>query len=347
MEDFNKMDFTDTSKYNENIILDKDEGDEYIADLKVMLTIRSAERRLADAKKEGLIKGPVHLSVGQEAIATGISKYLLKTDMVFGGHRSHAHLLSLGSPLYPFFLEVLAKKGGLSKGMGGSMHLWDESNGFMGSTPIVSGTVPLALGAGLAASLTKTDRIAVTYMGDGAVEEGVVHESFNLAKLMGLPVLFVIENNLFASHMHISQRQPNIYTARFAEANAIPFRVVDGNNIKCMSEAANCAIKSIRSGGGPQFIEAITYRWYGHVDWREDIDVGVSRSLDDIKAWKGRDPLERLKNGLIEIGMLTEQQYETIQEGIRENVDAQWHLAFEEAQDIERPITENVYSKTE
>ena len=166
------------------------------------------------------------------------------------------------------------------------MHLIDKSKGFYGSVPIVSGTVPLAVGAGLACKMQKTSNVAVSYFGDGALEEGVVHESLNLASLYKLPVIFIVENNLFASHMHISLRQPNLSTTRFAVANNIPFEIIDGNNITDVSKAAKNAIKITRSGEGPFFIEAITYRWNGYVDWRDDIDVGIQRSKEDLKIGK-------------------------------------------------------------
>ena len=166
------------------------------------------------------------------------------------------------------------------------MHLYDQSSGFYGSVPIVSGTVALAVGSAMASRMQGLDDIGLAYIGDGAVEEGVVHESFNLAKVQNAPMLFVIENNLFASHMHISLRQPSNMTSRFAVANDIPFKVVDGNDVCSIYNAAADQISAMRDGGGPMLLELVTYRHYGHVDWRDDIDVGVERSLDDVDNWK-------------------------------------------------------------
>lgn len=267
--------------------------------LKMMQLIRFCENKLADMRRQGNIGGPVHLGAGQEAIAVGISKYLRKSDRIFSAHRSHAHLLALGSDLGALFAEVLGRSTGLTKGMGGSMHLWDQPNGFYGSVPIVAGTVPLAVGAGLAAKLEGSKDIGVAYFGDGAAEEGIVHESLNLASQLKIPVLFVCENNLFSSHMHISQRQPLQSVARFADANGIKNQIVDGNNLLDVQAAAEELINFVRSGQGPAFIEAITYRQYGHVDWREDIDVGVNRSAEDLAVWKNRDPIRRLSEALI------------------------------------------------
>jgi pyruvate dehydrogenase E1 component alpha subunit len=310
-----------------------------------MLRIRLTERKLADGRKNGLIGGPVHLSVGQEAIAVGVSATLCKTDRIFGAHRSHSHLLALGSSIYKLFAEVLGKETGHSKGMGGSMHLWDESHGFYGSVPIVAGTVSLAVGAGLAAKLQNKSDVAIAYFGDGAIEEGVVHESLNLARTHNIPVIFVVENNLFASHMHISKRQPKDSTARFAFANDIDFRVVDGNDVIAVEAAASELIQKARQGEGPGFIEAITYRWYGHVDWREDIDVGVHRSQKDVDNWRARDPIHRLKHAMIEAGIWTEEQDKQLYSILQNEIDKAWNLALSDPYPEQSALLNNVYSK--
>jgi len=286
------------AKHHGRIMIDGVGNDLLISSLRLMLLIRRCEQKLALGRKNGDVGGPVHLGVGQEAIAVGVSSHLQSTDRVFGAHRSHSHLLALNPDPYPLFAEVLGKSTGHSKGMGGSMHLWNQPSGFYGSVPIVAGTVSLAVGAGIAAKLQKIDDVAVAYLGDGAVEEGVVHESLNLARIQDAPVLFVVENNLFASHMHISLRQPSDAISRFAQANDIPYELVDGNDIVSVSNAANELITQARQGRGPGMIEAVTYRWYGHVDWRDDIDVGVHRSLTEVSNWKARDPILRLSNAM-------------------------------------------------
>ena len=207
------------------------------------------------------------------------------------------------------------------------MHLWNQPNGFYGSVPIVAGTVPLAVGAGLAAKLCKSDDIGVAYLGDGAIEEGVVSESLNLASLLSIPVLFVVENNLFSSHMHISERQPNASTCRFAEANDIEFELVDGNDICEVLEVSSRLIGNVRSTKKPAFIEAVTYRHYGHVDWRDDIDVGVNRSADDLVKWKQRDPIKRLKDSLIKNDLITNRNFDELYKEIISQAEAEWDRA--------------------
>ena len=296
--------------------------------LSMMLIIRKTEQQLALGRKEGLIGGPVHLSVGQEAIAVGISKNLIKSDRVFGAHRSHAHLLALNPDNYRLFAEVLGKKTGFSKGMGGSMHLIDQSNGFYGSTPIVAGTVSLAVGAAMAAKMQNLKDISVAYVGDGAVEEGVVHESFNLSKVFKSPILFVIENNLFASHMHISLRQPSNIISRFAVANQIPYKLLDGNDVVSVSQNSKLMIDDIRNGKGPRILELITYRWYGHVDWKEDVDVGVARSIDEINDWKKRDPIQRLSQSMINSKIWTKEEEMELIYKIENEIKVAWEKAI-------------------
>jgi pyruvate dehydrogenase E1 component alpha subunit len=312
--------------------------------LYLIILIRKTEQQLAFARKNGLIGGPVHLGVGQEAIAVGISQNLKKTDKVFGGHRSHSHLLALNPDFFKLFAEVLGKETGFSKGMGGSMHLFDQSNGFYGSTPIVAGTSSLAVGAALAVKMQNLKDIAVSYIGDGAIEEGVVHECFNLAKILNLPILFVIENNLFASHMHISLRQPSETSSRFAEAYHIPSKLIDGNDVFAVFENSKQLIDNIRNGKGPAILELITYRWYGHVDWREDIDVGVARSLEDIKNWKARDPIYRLSQSMIHSKIWTKEEENELCNKIDKEIQIAWDKAMSDPYPSEDSILKFVYS---
>lgn len=336
MNDWSLSDLADPAQYQQAIDVAGYDVETLLTQLQAMLRIRLAERCLADGRRDGVIRGPVHLGVGQEAVAVGVAAELRKTDRVFGAHRSHSHVLSMGSSLHRLFAEILGKETGLSRGMGGSMHLWDQPNGFYGSVPIVSGTVPLAVGAALAAKLQGGGDVGVAYLGDGAVEEGVVHESLNLAKMLKAPAIFVVENNLFASHMHISLRQPKESTARFAAANDIPYEVVDGNDVVKVRLAAARLISLARGGKGPGFLEAVTYRWYGHVDWREDIDVGVKRSSEDVVAWRKRDPVARLVAGLQALGLIDVDQLAHMESEITKEVADAWKMA---QADVYPPLT--------
>jgi TPP-dependent pyruvate/acetoin dehydrogenase alpha subunit len=330
-------------KYQQPIdILDQDPV-ALLTQLRMMIRIRLAERCLAEGRRDGLIGGPVHLGVGQEAIAVGVAAELRKTDRVFGAHRSHSHVLSMGSSMHRLFAEILGRNTGLSRGMGGSMHLWDQPNGFYGSVPIVSGTVPLAVGAALAAKMQGCGDVGVAYLGDGAMEEGVVHESLNLARMLKAPILFVVENNLFASHMHISLRQPKDATARFAAANDIPYEIIDGNDVVKVRTAAARLIDSARAGEGPGFLEAVTYRWYGHVDWREDIDVGVNRSSLEVDAWRKRDPIARLVAGLNALSLIDMKHLAAIESEIALEVAEAWSQAQLDAYPPLSALTSRVF----
>ena len=335
----------DPSKFQGPISIDGISPEILKSMLNSMSIIRKTEQQLAKGRQEGLIGGPVHLGVGQEAIAVGISQLLQKTDRVFGAHRSHSHLLALNPDFYRLFAEVLGKASGFSKGMGGSMHLFDQANGFFGSTPIVAGTASLAVGAAMAANLQNLNNVGVAYIGDGAVEEGVVHESFNLAKIQNAPVLFAIENNLFSSHMHISLRQPNDKISRFAEANEIPYELVDGNDVVAVFSAAKKQISDMREGKGPRLLELITYRWYGHVDWREDVDVGVNRSTEDLENWKLRDPLKRLCDSMIKKGIWSKEEHDKLDKEIDDKIFKAWNKAIEDDYPHRSSTLKYVYSE--
>jgi TPP-dependent pyruvate/acetoin dehydrogenase alpha subunit len=291
--------------------------------LRLMLVIRLAEEKIGDKVAEGLIKCPCHLGIGQEAVAVGLSAHLRPTDRIFGAHRSHSHFLALGGGVYELFAEVLGRVTGSSKGMGGSMHLYDATHGFLGSVPIVGATIPIATGAALAAKMDGRGDVAVSYFGDGAAEEGVFHESLNLAAVFRLPILFVCENNLFASHMHINWRQPSDTIARFAQAHAIPAEVIDGNDIVAVFNVARQAVERGRRGEGPALLEMITYRWRGHVGPREDTDVGLKRS-DDLSVWKGRDPVRRLAVALAEAGFMSAAEYQALQADVKTLIEESW-----------------------
>lgn len=296
--------------------------------LRTQLIIRSVEDRLGKMVEAGDIVCPVHLAIGQEAPPTGIAHWLSADDRVFGAHRSHGHYLSLGGNVYQLFAEVLGRADGCSRGMGGSMHLYAPEVGFQGSVPIVAATVPVAVGAAMAAKMSGQPFVAVAYFGDGAVEEGGVHESLNLAAQMKLPVLFVCENNLYASHMDIAQRQPNDRTARIAEAHSVAASVVDGNDVIAVADAAGDLIHRARCGDGPGYLEAVTYRWRGHVGPDENIDVGLRRSPEELAAWKRRDPVGRLRSAMIDRGDTSADEVEAIAGEVDRYVDEAARRAY-------------------
>lgn len=300
---------------------------------KKIYEIRLAEETIAEAIVSGECYTPCHLSVGQEAVAVGISSQLTRNDHVFSNHRSHAHYLALGAELDSFFAEVLCKETGVSGGYGGSQHLINKEVGFSGSLPIVGGTIPVALGAAFASKLKKENSITVCYFGDGACEEGVLHESLNLASTLKLPILFVCENNLFSSHLDISLRQPTDSVSRFPKAHCIETKLVDGNDLVEVKSAAFDLISAIRDGQGPAFIEAITYRHFGHVGGNRDIDVGLRRSEEELALWLQRDPLLRLKNSLLKSNPDLNKELGLIESAVKDEI----RLAFSKARQAPEP----------
>jgi len=315
-------------QHHETIDISDVSPEKLLRHLTLMERIRQAEEIIGDNVLNGKIKCPCHLAIGQEAVPVGVSAELTSNDSVYGTHRSHGHFLAQGGTTFELFAEVLGKVSGCSKGMGGSMHLHKASTGFVGSVPIVSATVSLAVGSALAYKIKKQTGVGVAYFGDGAMEEGSVHESLNFAANYKLPMLFVCENNLFSSHLHIKLRQPHDSVARFAQANNLHWEVVDGNDIIAIQRASKRLIELARSGEGPGFLEAVTYRWRGHVGPREDEDVGVMRK-DDLNMWKKRDPIRRLAEALINAGYLKNNEWGESKKRITSELNADWALALD------------------
>ena len=314
--------------------------------LETMNSIRATEERLGLLVESGDIVCPVHLAIGQEAVPVGVSHHLGPDDRVFGAHRSHGHYLALGGDTYCLIAEALGRADGCSGGMGGSMHLHAPEVGFMGSVPIVAATVPIAVGAALAAKKDGNGAVAIAYFGDGAVEEGAIHESLNLASQMALPVVFVCENNLYASHMDIAQRQPGDRTARFADAAGITARVIDGNSVTGVAATAGTLIEAARRGDGPGYLEAVTYRWRGHVGPDENIDVGLRRSRSELEAWKARDPVARLADAMTARGDMADGETARLRKSIRARVASAAKRALDAPYPETGALLDNVYART-
>ena len=287
---------------------------------RTMVRIRRFEERVALLVEAGEVKCPCHLCIGQEAIAAGVCAALEETDYVWGGHRSHGHYLAKGGDLTAMMAELFGKVTGCSRGRGGSMHLIAPEVGILGTVPLVAATVPLGVGAGLASKLRSDRRVSVVFFGDGATEEGHFHESVNLAALHRLPVIFVCENNLYASHLHLLERRAadNIY--KTGEAHGIPGIQLDGNDVVAVYQAALEAVNRARGGAGPSLLECRTYRWRGHVGPSWDMDVGVKRR-EELQEWLPKDPMARAETQLAELGT-SRAQCDRIRQQIDEEVEA-------------------------
>ncbi len=314
--------FADPEQFAAPVLLEELEPKEASQFLRTMLRIRYCEEAIGELVRSGEARCPCHLGIGQEAIATGVSCALTPNDKVFGAHRSHAHFLALGGDVRALIAEVLGKITGCSRGMGGSMHLFDPSIGFMGSVPIVAATIPIAVGAAIALKFDRGDAVAVSYFGDGSSEEGSFHESLNLAATQQLPVIFVCENNLYSSHLDIKLRQPSDLVSRFAVAHRIESLLVDGNDVAAVSRAARTLLRTAREKRRPVFLEAVTFRWCGHVGPDENVDVGLRRKEEDIAAWKKRDPIARLKEALLTARTMSAKDFLTLEQEEQELVQS-------------------------
>jgi len=279
-----------------------------------MQRIRAVEESFVEPILSGEIRCPVHLCSGQEAVAVGVCAALRRTDMIFGSHRSHGHYLAKGGDLEQLVAEVYCRQSGCAKGRGGSMHLIAPEHGMLGAAPIVAGTVSLAAGAALAARVTGDGRVAVAFFGDGATGEGVVFESLNLAALHRLPVLFVCENNLYSTHLPIRECRPGVELVRVAEPFGIACRQIDGNDVQVVLEAASEAVLACRAGDGPWFLECSTYRLRGHVGPDDNIQGSHTdiRPEAELAAWRDRDPIDRLRQQLVEQWEVEEARLEAI-----------------------------------
>ncbi|MEZ4505320.1 MAG: thiamine pyrophosphate-dependent dehydrogenase E1 component subunit alpha [Thermomicrobiales bacterium] len=234
--------------------------------LREMLRIRRVEEALARSYAQGLIPGACHTYVGQEAIAVGVCAHLRADDVVFSTHRGHGHALAKGAPAREVMAELFGKATGVSKGRGGSMHLFVPEVGLMGTTGIVGPNILQATGAGYSFQLMKTDQVSVAFFGDGAMNNGAFHEGVNLAAIWGLPVVYVCENNQFATEVPFDYATRNTDVAERARSYGIPGVTVDGNDVLAVTEAAAAAIDRARRGGGPSLIEGRTYRTRPHAE---------------------------------------------------------------------------------
>lgn len=267
-----------------------------------MSRIRIFEERVAELVEAGEIKTPCHLYIGQEAVAAGVCLTLSTEDYVWGAHRSHGHYLAKGGDLRAMMAELYGKATGCSGGRGGSMHLVAPSVGLLGTVPLVGATIPLAVGAGFASKLRKDSRVSVAFFGDGATEEGHFHESLNLAALYRLPVVFVCENNFYASHMSLPERRPHDNIVDVADAHGVAGVRVDGNDAVEVYRAASEAVARARTGEGPSLLECRTYRWRGHVGPAWDLDVGHNRRKE-LEEWMARDPIAQIRASLVALGV--------------------------------------------
>jgi TPP-dependent pyruvate/acetoin dehydrogenase alpha subunit len=285
---------------------------------RTMRKIRNFEDRVGELYLQGHIWGAVHLYTGQEAMAVGVCSALRPDDFITSTHRGHGHCIAKGGDLKRMMAEIFGRETGYCKGKGGSMHIADIDAGILGANAIVGDGIGIAVGSALGSRLLGNDRVSVAFFGDGAAGTGIFHESFNLAAVLKLPVIFVCENNQFAVSTPMSYSSPVPSVANRSAAYNIPAFTVDGNDIMEIFQTAEEAIARARNAEGPSLIEGLTYRWEGHYKG----DPEVYRTPEQVAEWRTtKDPLQRFATYLIENGFFTKEQIKKMDMEIQTEVE--------------------------
>jgi 2-oxoisovalerate dehydrogenase E1 component len=274
-----------------------------------MLQLREFELKVQELYRSGALPGFVHLYIGEEAVAAGVCAHLRKEDMVYSTHRGHGHALAKGVPGREVMAELYGKATGCSGGRGGSMHMYGPEYGLMGTNGVVGAGIPMAAGSALSAQLRASGQVTVCFFGDGAVNSGSFHEGMNFAAVWNLPVVYVCENNLFATEMAFQRATKNLSVASRAAAYCIPGVEVDGNDVLAVYEVAQRAVQQARSEGGPTLIECKTYRIVGHHEGDPGTDY---RTKEDVERWKARCPLRLLRERLLSAGATDQAAFDRI-----------------------------------
>lgn len=259
---------------------------------RTMVLIREFELKARELFRSGKMPGFIHLYIGEEAVAAGATAAIRKQDYVTSTHRGHGHALAKGISSRELMAELMGKVGGCCGGRGGTMHIYEPEVGFLGSNGIVAPGIPISAGAALSSKLRGTDQVVICFFGDGAVNNGAFHEGINMAATWNLPVVYVCENNLYATEMPFNLATKNTSVASRGAAYKIPGIEVDGNDVLAVYEHTKQAVERARRGEGPTLIECLTYRWFGH----HEGDPGNSyRTKEEIAEWKKRDPIKRFR----------------------------------------------------
>ena len=311
----------------------------YLDFYRTMLVIRKCEEQLAKAHQRGLIHGACHTYVGEEAIATGVCAHLRNNDVVFSTHRGHGHALAKGVEPRELIAELFGRQTGVSRGRGGSMHLFSPEVGMMGTSGIVGPCILQAAGAGYGFKVQQTDRVAVAFFGDGAVNNGAFHEGLNLASIWKLPVLFVCENNQYATEVPFSYSSSNPSVGGRGATYGMTGLELDGNDVLSIYGAAGEAVERARSGGGPTLLECKTYRTRAHAEGMGDFGY---RTKEDVESWKkNRDPIVLLKDTVLERDICETTDLEAIEEEVRAKIQA--GQEFAETSGFPDPATANTH----
>ena len=301
---------------------------------RMMVTIRRFEETLRDLFFQGQVPGFVHLSIGEEAVPTGVCAALSDKDYITTTHRGHGHMLAKGGKPKQMMAELFGKKTGYCKGKGGSMHIVSYDLGILGANGIVGGGIPIATGAALASSFRGNEAVAVSFFGDGASNEGTFHESLNLAGLWKLPVIYVCQNNCYAEFTPTSESTSVKDIAVRAQGYNMPGVIVDGNDVLAVYEVIKAAVERAKRGEGPTLVEAKTYRWEGHVVG-EQAFVGEYRPAEEVEAAKQRCPIILFSQQVVATGFIDEAELNRIAGEVQRDIDEA--VAFAQSSPLPEP----------
>jgi pyruvate dehydrogenase E1 component alpha subunit len=289
-----------------------------------MLLIRRFEEKAGQLYGMGLIGGFCHLYIGQEAVVVGMQMALKEGDQVITAYRDHAHMLACGMEANGIMAELTGRRGGYSKGKGGSMHMFSVEKGFFGGHGIVGAQVSLGTGLAFANHYRKNGNVSLTYFGDGASNQGQVYESFNMAKLWNLPVVYIIENNQYGMGTSVARASANTNLSQRGASFDIPGEQVDGMDVRAVREAGERAVEHARSGKGPYILEMLTYRYRGH----SMSDPAKYRPKEEVQKMRDdRDPIETVRKRILEAGFATEDELKVIDQNVRSTVNASAEFA--------------------
>ena len=305
-----------------------------------MVKIRLFEEMANQLYALGKVHGTMHLSAGQEAVAVGEGFALQSDDYVLNHHRGHGHLVAHQADVRLMMAEFLGREAGYCHGRGGSMHIADVESNNLGANGIVAGGLELVAGVGLAIQMQKAPQIALVIFGDGAANEGIFHESMNMAGIWDLPIVYLCENNHYGMSEEVERMSAKVPFKSRAEAYGIPGYFIDGNDVLAVYEFMRNGAEHARSGKGPVFIEAETYRYFGH----SKSDRNLYRSKEEIAEWKDRDPIGRFENLLLEAKVLTKKDVEEIQETVAKEIDESVDFAEKAPEPKVEDVTEWVYA---
>jgi pyruvate dehydrogenase E1 component alpha subunit len=317
-------------------VLDRDEAADLLA---VMWRIRRFEEKVDDLFARGLLHGTMHLSIGQEASATGAVRALRDDAYVTSTHRGHGHCIAKGADVMLMLAELLGRENGYCRGRGGSMHIADVEAGNLGANGIVAGSIPIAAGAALALRMQGRDSVVLCFFGDGAVNEGGFHEAVNIAAIWKLPVIFLCENNHYGMSMAV-ERSSAVLPSQRGAGYGVPGVSVDGNDLLAVREAVAGAAVRARAGEGPSIVEAVTYRYKGH----SKSDQNRYRTREEIQEWRERDPIRQFAEQCVQRGWLDGAQADRIRDAVTAEIEDALDEALKGPEPSLDRIEEDVYA---